>query len=46
MKFITDEVISNTPKQIQTYLNEIDSMRGLVRNYNLIKKLNLRKKNG
>jgi hypothetical protein len=46
MKFITNEEVNNTPKQIETYLNEIDSMRGLVRNYNLIKMLNLRKKNG
>lgn len=45
MKFITNEQVSNTPKQIETYLNEIDSIRVLVRNYNLIKKLNLRKKN-
>jgi hypothetical protein len=46
MKFITNEGVNDTPKQIETYLNEIDSMRGLVRNYNLIKMLNLRKKNG
>jgi len=46
MKFITDEVISNNPKQVETYLNEIENIKGLVRNYNLIKKLNLRKKNG
>jgi hypothetical protein len=46
MKFITDEEVNYPPKQIEKYLNEIDSMRELVRNYNLVKKLNLRKKNG
>lgn len=43
MKFITDEVVNDTPKQINTYLNDLrGKMQGLL-NYNyLLESFNIR----
>lgn len=43
MKFITDEKVSETPKQINTYLNDLrGKMQGLL-NYNyLLESFNIR----
>ena len=43
MKFITDEGVNDTPKQINTYLNHLQGKMKSLLNYNyLLESLNIR----